>query len=163
MIPNVKPSIIYPLKDKVAPQSIAAAGTAQTALARLLDGQLAEAHQLLVGAGAGTAAVSLDQATTAAGAGAKALATAAQVGITAQGTGTVEADLRPPQQPGHQRRVRVHPGRPSRSLAARARWRPSRRTSGRSGTWPDSREGEARLATPRLSFFSRRNLWRLAT
>jgi hypothetical protein len=162
MIPNVKPSIIYPLKDKVAPQSIAAAGTAQTGWIDCSTGNWLKLV-LLVGAGAGTAAVSLDQATTAAGAGSKVLATAAQVGITAQGTGTVEADY------DLHNNLDINGGfafvRATVTVAGGAGTLASPRGARRAAAvhGPDSREGEARLATPRLSFFSRRNLWRLAT
>ncbi len=88
---NFKPSKVYPYKGQIAPQSVAAAGNVtgnwiDASQCRWLSGTL------LVGAGGGTVALKIEQATSAAGAGAKDLYTAAQLGITAQGVGQVQFD-----------------------------------------------------------------------
>jgi hypothetical protein len=87
MIPNVKPSKLYPSKTSIAPQSVAAAATITSGWIDTAGYAWAKIASL-VGAGAGTFAVKLEQATSAAGGGAKDLATAASLGITAQATGT---------------------------------------------------------------------------
>lgn len=90
MIPNIKPSKLYSAKDEVLPQSAAAAAT-------LTSGWIDAASMkwlkilALVGAGAGTVAIKVEQATTAAGAGVKDLYTAEQVGITALATAAKRA------------------------------------------------------------------------
>jgi hypothetical protein len=90
---NRKPSAVYPVKASIAPQSVAAAGTASSGWIAVGANFWATIASL-VGAGAGTLAIKIEQATSAAGAGAKDLATAATLGITAQATGTqVNADL----------------------------------------------------------------------
>lgn len=91
MIPNVKPSVIYPLAGNIAPQSVAAAASVSTGWVDALNNKWASLS-VLIGAGAGTAAVKLEQATSSGGAGVKDLLTAAQLGITAQGTGQAQAD-----------------------------------------------------------------------
>ncbi len=90
--PNVKPSIQYPYKAQVAPQSMAAAATATSGWIAVGTAKWAKILAL-VGAGAGTLAVKLEQATSSGGAGAKDLATAAQTGITALATGAAQADV----------------------------------------------------------------------
>jgi len=89
---NRKPSVQYPYKAQVAPQSMAAAATATSGWVAIGTAKWA-ALCALVGAGAGTLAVKLEQATSSGGAGAKDLATAAQVGITALATGAALADV----------------------------------------------------------------------
>ncbi len=79
---NRKPSEQYPIKAQVAPQSMAAAATATSGWVAISNNKWANIHAI-TGAGAGTLAVKVEQATTVGGAGAKDLATAAQVGITA--------------------------------------------------------------------------------
>lgn len=89
MIPNVKPSKLYPYKEQIAPQSVAAGATVTSGWF-----DAAEAANLkiaaLVGAGAGTFAVKVEQATSSGGAGAKDLVA---TGITALATGHAEADV----------------------------------------------------------------------
>jgi hypothetical protein len=90
--PNEKPSTAYVVKGAVAPQSVAAAGTATSGWVDVGPNKWAKVVSCL-GAGAGTAAVKLEQATSSGGAGAKDLITAANLGITAQANSTqVQAD-----------------------------------------------------------------------
>lgn len=84
---NRKPSVQYPVKAAIAPQSVAAAATVTSGWVAIGTAKWAKLLSIL-GAGAGTAAVKLEQATTVGGANAKDLATAAQVGITAQAAST---------------------------------------------------------------------------
>lgn len=92
MIPNIAPSKLYAYAAQIAPQSVAAAGNPTSGWVAVANNKWAKLLAL-VGAGAGTLAVKLEQATSAAGAGAKDLATAAQVGITALATGQQQADV----------------------------------------------------------------------
>lgn len=83
MIPNIQPSKVYPTSAQVAPQSIAAAGTANTGYVAVPAGAKWAHITLLCGAlGGGSEQVDINQATSTGGAGAKALATAAIAGVT---------------------------------------------------------------------------------
>lgn len=93
MIPNISPSKVYAYAAQIAPQSIAAAGTAQSGWVAVANNSWAKVLAL-VGAGAGTLAVKIEQATTSGGAGVKDCVTAAQLGITALATGQQQADAK---------------------------------------------------------------------
>ena len=79
MIPNVRPSQLYPnagLANAVFPQSVAAAGTAATPWVAVPIGSRWMRTLLLLGAlGAGSEQLDYEQATSVGGAGAKALKT----------------------------------------------------------------------------------------
>ena len=87
---NVKPSVAYPATyaSAIAPQSVAAAATVTGGWISAKEVKWAKLI-VLSGAGAGTFAVKLEQATSSGGAGAKDLATAATLGVTAQATGVL--------------------------------------------------------------------------
>src|SRR6266511_2992251 len=87
---NRKPSKVYAVKEQVVPQSVAAAATVTSGWIAVVNAKWLKLLAL-VGAGAGTLAVKVEQATTIGGAGAKDLATAAQVGITVLDTATKAA------------------------------------------------------------------------
>lgn len=91
MTPNVKPSKLYPNKGQIAPQSVAAAATVTSGWIDASNYAWAKLA-ILVGAGAGTFALKLEQATSSGGAGAKDLYTAAQLGVTVLATGQAQAD-----------------------------------------------------------------------
>jgi len=79
---NRKPSIEYAVKAQVVPQSVAAAGSASSGWVSVAQVKWAKVLAL-VGAGGGTLAVKLEQATDSSGTSAKDLITAANLGITA--------------------------------------------------------------------------------
>ena len=76
MIPNIKPSAVYPIKGGINPQAIAAAGTQTSGWLDAKDGEWLKGT-LLNGALGGSTLTNLkvEQATSAAGAGAKDLVT----------------------------------------------------------------------------------------
>jgi hypothetical protein len=92
MIPNVRPSKVYPYAAQIAPQSVAAAATVASGWAAASSNAWLSLL-LLVGAGAGTFAMKVEQATSSGGAGAKDLVTAANLGVTAQETGQAQVDV----------------------------------------------------------------------
>ena len=84
-IPNIKPSKVYGLQASaasVAPQSMAAAATAQGGWVAVAQNKWAKVIASL-GAGTGTLAVKLEQATDSSGTGVKDLATAASLSASA--------------------------------------------------------------------------------
>lgn len=86
--PNVKPAQLYPNADKIVPQSVAASATVTSGWVSAAEVKWAHVTAIS-GAGAGTFAVKLEQATSSGGAGAKDLATAATLGVTALAASTV--------------------------------------------------------------------------
>lgn len=94
MLPNVKPTKLYPIKTKVTAQSVAAAATVTSGWIPTAELDWLKITSI-AGAGAGTFAVKVEQATAVGGTGAKDMVTAAQTGITAQANSTeVEVDIR---------------------------------------------------------------------
>jgi hypothetical protein len=94
-IPNYKPSLVYSgtYASAIAPQSVAAAGNPVGGWVSVALMKWAKVISI-AGAGAGTVALKLEQATSSGGAGAKDLATAAVLGITAQANSTeVQVDF----------------------------------------------------------------------
>ena len=80
MNPNVKPSQIYPIKAEIAPQSVAAAGSASSAWLLARDSWFSLA--LLLGAlGGATLSVDVLEATDSSGTGSQALITGALTGL----------------------------------------------------------------------------------
>lgn len=92
---NRAPSQVYPgaYAQNITPQSVAAAATVTGGWVEVAQNKWA-AITSIVGAGAGTLAVKVEQATSSGGAGAKDLITAANLGINGQAATTeVQADL----------------------------------------------------------------------
>src|SRR4051812_5037262 len=76
MLPNVKPSQLYPIAGAVQPQSVAAAGSVNTGWLKVPAASKWLVAQLLCGVlGGGSVQVDVEQATDNAGTGAKALVT----------------------------------------------------------------------------------------
>jgi hypothetical protein len=92
---NRAPSKVQVVQSQIVPQSVAAAATVTSGWFAVKQNAWLKIISL-VGAGAGTFAVKVEQATSSGGAGAKDLITAANLGITAQATGTpaVQADVK---------------------------------------------------------------------
>ena len=88
---NVKPTKQYPYKGLISPASVAAAGTATSGWVAVKQAKFAMAS-VIVGAGGGSVALKIEQATDGSGTSAKDCVTAAQLGITAQAAGGTSAD-----------------------------------------------------------------------
>ncbi len=78
---NIKPSQLYPVKDHILPQSVAAAASVSSGW---IDASQQDWLSILAlcGAGAGTVAIKVEQADSSVGGNAKDLYTAVQTGIT---------------------------------------------------------------------------------
>lgn len=87
---NVKPSVLYPSAQAqcIAPQSVAAAATVTGGWVSAKETKWLKIFAS-VGAGAGTLAVKVEQATSSGGAGAKDLATAATLGASSLAASTI--------------------------------------------------------------------------
>jgi hypothetical protein len=95
VIPNIKPSQVYPLAGAIIPQSVAASATATTGFIQVPPGSKWAAADLYAAIGQGGAPVQLDllQATKADGTGQKPLLTAAAVVTGSGGVTQGEANL----------------------------------------------------------------------
>lgn len=94
MIPNIKPSKVYPVAGQAGPISVAAAGNAATSWVQVPAGSKWAIAELLNGVlGGGSEQVDLEQATSSGGAGAKALVTNAVTNAVNNTASQVEANL----------------------------------------------------------------------
>jgi len=76
MIPNIRPSVVYPIAGAIAPQSVAAAASVNTGWVKVAPGSKWAIAQLLAGAlGGGSVQVDVLQAQDGAGTGSKAAVT----------------------------------------------------------------------------------------